>query len=283
MTLDIVTILIALSSAIIALVSLVYAIKQRQVVKSEIEKKRYLENAQTNLTDAINHLRSIMFPDLTDPSRALEESLEDDYDDVNDITEQIVYAGFDSKRTKFTLEVSYELTDYGEISKPSSEREKKRINDFSQLNPKLLAHMLTNLFKKNIFEIYSETVIPDYQRRVVNEISFDLILANLHKLNLAIDKLTNFEEVYETVCPNIIKTATQLFEDISEEIFNVISEPKKVEVDLTRFSKVNDIARYLFETYLNYNHISEKFSKGIFELDSKLTEARKQLFLRISP
>jgi dihydroneopterin aldolase len=107
------------------------------------------------------------------------------------------------------------------------------------------------------------------------------------KLNLlrsfVIDKLTNYEEVYETVCPKITQIATKLFEEIVEEIFTVISKPKKVEVDLTKFSKVDDMTRYLLETYLNYGHISEKFSKGVSELESKLTEARKQLFLRISP
>jgi hypothetical protein len=282
MTLDTVAILIASLSAIIALASLVYAIKQRQVIKSEIKKKRYLENAQTNLTKAIDHLRSIILPDLTDSNCDLYESLGDDYNDVSVIINQILYAGLESKRTKFTLEVSYELTDYGELH--SEKREERIINDFSQWNPKLLADTLIDLFKRDTtFSIKSETVIPDYERRVVNEISFRVFTWELEQLRLAIDKLTNYEEVYETVCPDIIKTATRIFEEISKEIFNVISEPKKVEVDLAKFSKVDDIIRYLFETYLNYNHISEKFSKGISELDSKLTEARKQLFLRISP
>lgn len=277
---DVVAILIASSSAIITLLSLIYAIKQRQVIKKEIEKKRYLENAQTNLTEIINHLRSIELPDLTDASCDLQESLGDEYNDASTITEQILGASFESKRTKFTLEVGYELIDFGERHKDTQAKDWKRYDDFSQLSPKLLMDLLRT---NRTFMIESKTVIPDYQRRVVNEISFHTFEWGLTALKSAMDKLAKYEEVYETVCPNITETASRLLEQVCEEIFNVISESKKVEIDLTKFLKVDDIARYLYETYLNYNHISKKFSKGNSELDSKLAEARKQLFLRISP
>ena len=277
---DVVAILIASSSAIIALLSLIYAIKQRQVIKKEIEKKRYLENAQTNLTEIINDLRSRKLPDLTDASCDLHESLEDEYNDVSTIAEQILRASFESKRTKFTLEVGYGLTDFGEMKKHASEKEWKIYDDFSQSSPNLLLDLLRT---NRSFLLSSKTVIPDYQRRIGNEISFHIFMWELRSLKSAVDKLANYEEVYETVCPNITETASRLLEQVCEEIFSVISESKKVEVDLTKFLKVDDIARYLFETYLNYNHISEKFSKGNSELDSKLSEARKQLFLRMSP
>jgi hypothetical protein len=278
-TITLVTILIALSSAIIALLSLIYAIKQRQVVKGEIEKKRYLENAQTNLTEIIKQLRSIVFPKLSDD---FQEALEDEYHDANTIAEQILRASFESKKTKFTLEVSYELIDFGLIGsgKPDQRKEPRQTSDFSQSSPRLLKDLLEG---GRSFLIESNTTIIDYEPRVKNEIDFHDYIWSLKSLKNAVNMLASYEEVYDAVCPNISKSASQLFEQLSEELFNLISEPKRIELDLTKFSKVDDIARYLFETYLNYNHISQKFSEGVSELDSRLTEARRQLFLRISP
>jgi hypothetical protein len=58
--------------------------------------------------------------------------------------------------------------------------------------------------------------------------------------------------------------------------------PRTVEIDLKEFSKTDDITKHLIDTLLDYTHISEKLSQGISELDSKLTKARKELFLKIS-
>jgi hypothetical protein len=276
--LDLVAILIALSSATISLVSLSYAAKQRNIVKHELVKKHYLENAQTNLTEVIERLRKTELPKI-DETCDLRETIGDSYWDANVLTQQILIASFESKKTKIMLEVSYELKDYGKTGELDSEAKTKTTSDFSQSSPKLLY----DLFKLDrAFSIESNTVIPDYQRNLGNEIHLDLLEWGLRNLVFAIDKLTNYEEVYETVSANIMKFAIHLLEETTKEVFKVISEPKKVEVDLRKFSRADDITKYLFETYLNYGHISKMLSQGISELDSKLTEARKELFLRIS-
>ncbi len=264
---------------IIAVVSLFYAIKQRNLVKKEITKKKYLESAQTNLSEAIQHLRNVRLPNLSDLNYDLQENLEDIYIDASIIVEDFLRAYFESKKTHFTLRVSYELNDLGASGKPYSENETRRISDFSQSSPKLLVDLLRS---DRSFCINSETDILDVQRRVGNSPGFDPLEWGLRGLWFALSKLSAYEEVYDTVCPNVVKQANQLLEETAEQVFKAISVPRTVEIDLKEFSKTDDIIKRLIDTLLNYTHISEKLSQGISELDSKLTEARKELFLKIS-
>ena len=264
---------------IIAVVSLFYAIKQRNLVKKEIARKSYLESAQTNLNEAIQHLRNVRLPNLSDLNCDLEKDLEDIYFDASTIVEDFLRAYFESKRTQFTLRVSYKLNDLGASGKPYSEKETRRISDFSQSSPKLLVDLLRS---DRSFYINSETDILDVQRRVGNSPGFDPLVWGLHGLWFALSKLSAYEEVYDTVCPNVVKQANQLLEETAEQVFKAISVPRTVEIDLKEFSKTDDITKHLIDTLLNYTHISEKLSQGISELDSKLTEARKELFLKIS-
>jgi len=263
----------------IALISLIYAMKQRNIVKKEIAKKRYLENAQVNLNEAIQHLRNINLPRLSDPNCNITENFEDEYNDASLIVNELLQANFESKRRRFTLKVSYELFDLGQSDKEYSERETKRISDFSKSNPELLIDLLKS---NRTFYINSETDILDFQRKSGNSIGFGLIVLSIEALWFAIEKLSAYEEVYDTVCPSIVKKANHLLEETTEEVFNVISKSKTIEIDLKEFSRTEDILEHLIDRYLNYNVISEKLSQGISELDSKLTEARKELFLRIS-
>jgi hypothetical protein len=263
---------------IIALVSLAYAIKQRKVVKKEIAKKSYLESAQTNLSEAIQRLREVELPSLSDPNCDLMADFEDIYFDTNTIVEDLLRAYFESKKTQFTLKVSFELVDFGETDKSYSERNTRKFNDFSQSSPKLLI----DLSKSGSFCIYSETDILDVQRRLGNSPSFDPFVWSFYALRFALSKLSEYEEVYETVCPSVVKQANQLLEGTVEQVFKVISVPRTVEIDLKEFSKTDDITKHLIDTLLDYTHISEKLSQGISELDSKLTKARKELFLKIS-
>lgn len=264
---------------IIAVVSLFYAIKQRNLVKKEIARKSYLESAQTNLSEAIQRLRKVQLANLSDPNCDLEKDWEDTYFDASTIVEDFLRAYFESKRTQFTLRVSYELNDLGAPGKPYSEKETRRISDFSQSSPKLLVDLLRS---DRSFYISSETDILDVQRRVGNSPRFDPLERGLHGLWFALSKLSAYEEVYDTVCPNVVKQANQLLEETAEQVFKAISVPRTVEIDLKEYSKTDDITKHLIDTLLNYTHISEKLSQGISELDSKLTEARKELFLKIS-
>ena len=257
----------------IALVSLVYAIKQRNIVKKEIAKKRYLESAQTNLNEAIQSLRKVNLPCLSDLNRD-----SDEYNDASIIVNELLQANFESKRTRFTLKVTYELSYPRQLDKEYSESETKSISDFSKSNPELLIDLL----KSNRVYIYSKTDIVGFQRQLGNSIGFSSITWSIDALRFAIGKLSAYEEVYDTVCPSIVKEANHLLKETTEEVSNVVSKSKTIEIDLKEFSRTEDILEHLIDRYLNYNVISEKFSQGISELDSKLTEARKELFLRIS-
>jgi hypothetical protein len=277
--LDLASILIALSSIVIALVSLTYAVKQRNVIKKEIAKKSYLESAQTNLNIAIQSLRNQKLPNLSDPNCDLKD-LDDTYFDALTIVEDLLRANFESKKTQFTLKVSYELVDVGESGKHYSEKEERTTNDFSQSSPKLLIDLLKS---RRTFYINSETDILDVQRQVGNSPSLNDTVWGLRDLWFVINRLSAYEEVYETVCPNVLKQANQLLEETVEQVFKAISAPKTIEINLKKFSKTDDITKYVIDTLTDYTHITAKLSHGISELDSKLTEARKELFLRISP
>ena len=263
----------------IALASLVYAAKQRNMVKNEISKKRYLESAQSNLNEAISDLKSIAADSMSDLNCDLDEALgPDNRVNVDAIVNDVLKASFETTKKRMTLSVSYELTDCGARTKPYSEKEPEKITDFSNLSSKLLIDLIKS---DRTFWIQSTTVIPHFERRLANEIEFDVSSWGLVNLWRVICRLSKFEEVYDTVCPNIVKRANQLLEITAEEIFKVISESKKVEVDLEKFSKTDDLAKYLVETFLNYSHIYGNFSKGISDLIHSLTEARKELFLRL--
>jgi hypothetical protein len=264
---------------IIALASLIYAIKQRNIVKKEIAKKRYLENAQINLNEAIQRLRNVNLPRLQDQNCDIRESIPDEYNDANMIANDLLQAYFESKTTRFTLKVTYWLTDLGDLDKEYSKREIKDISDFSKSSPKLLIDLLK---ANKSFWIHSETDILEIQRQFGNSIGFHPITWGIESLWFAIKKLSMYEEVYDTVCPNIVKRVNNLLDEIAEDVFRVISEPKTIEIDLKEFSKTDDIIKHLIDRYLTYIAISEKLSQGISELDSKLTEARKELFLKIS-
>lgn len=121
----IIDILMLVVPTTIALISLAYVMKQRATVKSELTKKRYLENAQSNLNEAIKSLRQLGVPSIRDISGGY-ETFGDIYNDLMMVLSEILRASFNLNKKEIPLEVSYELRDLGERGKPSSEGEKKR-------------------------------------------------------------------------------------------------------------------------------------------------------------
>ena len=264
---------------LIALGSLIYAIKQRNIVKKEISKKRYLENALSNLKEAIGYLEWIKMPNLSTDSDLKEEVGEDNSNNLNVLISEILKASFELKKTKFKLTVSYELTNFGKNGKFYSEKDVRKIRDFSELSHEYLIDLIKS---GGMFRIETDTDIPDYQREIVNEIEFNDFTYTLEFIRRAINKLSKYEEVYDSISPDSVKKAERLVEEISSEILQVISTPKEISVDLSKFSKTNEIARYLFENSLNYSPIAHKISEGVSSLVSNLTEVRRELFLKIS-
>lgn len=264
---------------LIAFGSLIYAIKQRNIVKKEISKKRYLEDALSNLKEAIGYLERIKMPNLSTDSNLMEEVSEDNSNNLDILISEILKASFELKKTKFKLTVSYELTEYGKEGEFYLEKDVRRIRDFSGLSHEYFIDLIKT---DGMFYLETDTNIPDYQREVGNEITFDDFTWSLEFIWKAINTLSKYEEVYDSISPDSVKNAKRLVEEISSEILQVISTPKEISVDLNKFSKTQEIARYLFENSLNYSPIAHKISEGVSSLISNLTEIRRQLFLKIS-
>jgi hypothetical protein len=261
----------------IAVASLLYAAKQRNVVKREILKKRYLENALSNLNEAIKSLKKISVPSISTLSYDLDDAWGDYYRDAYTLVSEILRASFELKKKKIVIDVSYSMTGLRETDKSESDKEERKRN-FDDLEPKWFVDYLRS--RKGGWRICSETEIPDFERWLGNELELDMFRWDVNTLLVAIEQLSNFDEVYETVSPNTVMKAKQLFEEIAEAIFSTAAESKRIEIDLDKFSKAGEVIKYLYEKILNYSHIAEKFSR-VSDLISELGETRKELFLKI--
>jgi hypothetical protein len=263
---------------IIAVASLYYAIRQRSVVKREISKKRYLESAQTNLNEAINHLRNIDIPDLLMLWKDAKAGYPK-YDEWEDacfgtylLTDDILRASFKLKTNKIGMDVEYYIH-YRERSEGE-----KTIRNLDEFEPQ----WLVDFFRSNrYFSIECETRINDYERDSNGEPDFSAFEHAIKLLNKSVETLSSFEEVYDSISPDSVKKVNRFFEDIVKEIFKVICKSRRIEIDLKKFAEAEEITRYIFEEILNYSHIASKFSK-VSEAISELTKARKELFLKIS-
>lgn len=263
---------------VIAVVSLVYAMKQRNIVKREISKKRYLENAQTNLSEAVNHLKNIDIPDLL----ALWKDVRAHYSKYGEwenacfgtylLTVDILRASFKLKANKIGMEVEYHVHD-----RERSEGESP-IRSLDEFEPQ----WLVDFFRSNKrFSIECETRINDYERDTNGEPDFSVFEHAIRLLNKSVETLSSYEEVYETISPDSVKKVNRFFEDMAKEIFKVICKPRRIEIDLKKFAEADEITRYIFEEILDYSRIASKFSK-VSEVISELAKVRKELFLKIS-
>jgi len=255
---------------VIALVSLAYAIKQRSLVKREISKKGYLESALSNLNEAIEFLRII--PNL------FSTKSEDEWSEIEMIVWDILKGSFNLKKRKFALEVSYCIVDFMEKSDSPSEKY-KYIRSFNGIEPRWLFDLLMK--KDGLVFITAEPHIVGLSQSHISSVVFSMFEHAVHNLVKASKILSSHEEVYETVAPDSVKKVNHLIEEAAGEVFETIRKPIRLEIDLDKFSKSDDIVIYLFEKVLNCSHIADKFSK-VSELISELTEARKELFLKIS-
>ena len=274
---DIIDILKWAIPTLIALVSLIYAIKQRNIVKKEISRKRYLESALSNLNEVIEPLKDMKVSPLSDID-SLAEELEDTYFDAEVIASEIIKASFETKKKKVNLAVSYRLRLW-ERDKKSSEKTSRVIEKFDEMSPE----WLFNLFHsdKPSFFVESRTTIQGYKKRVDNELDFSDFYSLICWLIEAKKKLSKYEEVYESISPNCLKNLNQLIKEGIEEIFKTISKPKTIQIDVDKFSTIDEIIEFLIEEVLNYSTLARKLSR-ISEIISELTEVRKELFLKIA-
>jgi len=262
---------------LVALVSLIYAIKQRNIVKREISRKRYLESALSNLNEVIQSLKLIKIPCLSDLD-GLRGEFEDTLFDAEVIVSEILRASFETKKKKINLDISYRLFDLGERSKKSSEIAPRVIENFDELEPKWFFDLLHS---DKAFILESNTKIQGYERKICNELSFTEFKFFIYKLIRAKQKLSKYEEVYESISPNCLNNLNRLIKEVTEEIFKTISKPKTVQIDLDKFSTTDEIMKFLIEEVLNYSTLTQKLSR-ISEIISELTEARKELFLKVA-
>lgn len=274
---DIIDILKWAIPTLIALVSLIYAIKQRNIVKREISRKRYLESALSNLNEVIEPLKDMKISPLSDID-SLAEELEDTYINAQTVTSEIIMASFETKKRKVNLAVSYRLRLWERDKKPS-EKTSRVIEKFDEMSHEWLFDLFHS--DKTGFFVESRTTIQGYKKRVDNELDFSDFDFLIRWLIEAKKKLSKYEEVYESISPNCLKNLNQLIKEGIEEIFKTISKPKTIQIDLDKFSTIDEIIEFLIEEVLNYSTLARKLSR-ISEIISELTEVRKELFLKIA-
>lgn len=251
---------------LIALISLVYAIKQRNVVKKEISKKRYLEDALSNLNAAMETLRTI---------RILDIKKSNDYEEWGDtatefrmLTYEILRASFDLKMRKFVMNISYTANSYDKQTKES----KVDLNDLESF---------LNALRSNRVWIYSHANIANVEMEFMNSPDFHHVTWDVESLVDALEALLKFEEAYESLRPDCVKNVKQAFEDVAKEIFVTVSQPKTIELVLAKFNTTDEISEHLCKEILNYPSLADKLSK-VSELLSELSEARKELFMKVA-
>lgn len=263
---------------VIALASLIYVIKQRNVVKSALSKKRYLESALSNLNGAIESLRNI---NITHNLNSIEsyEVWGDTTNDVVSLVADILRASFNLKTKNIVLDVSYyaegqrkEQTGFTSTFKGGGE-------GFFGVEE---AQTFVDTLRTYSVRIDSKTSIANFERFWRgNDLSFSILMSGFEELKEAKEKLLAYEEVYESLCPHVIRKLNQIIDNIAEGILEAIRKSKHIELDLQEFSEVRGIMIYLLEEILQYSKIAKEFSE-VSELISELTEARKELFLKIS-
>ncbi len=275
----IIAILAFVVSTFIALASLAYAIKQRNVVQKEMSKRRYFESALSNLNEAINSLRSIDSPNILRLNEGY-ETWGDTYNDSFTLAVEVLRASFELEKKKIPLEVSYRIEHFWERDKPPDSLANHKIRIIENLD-KFDARWFIDYFRVNVISVKAKMNIPNFERFWENELNFSLITRGLSQLIESAKSLLSYEEVFESISPDSVRRINQLYEEIAEEIFKTICVSKSLVIDLNKFRETNQLMKYLIEEILNYSYISEKFSK-LNELISELADARKELFLKIA-
>lgn len=257
----------------IALISLIYAIKQRNLVKEGISKKRYLESALSNLNEATKCLEEI-------PTNFTLTEDSDELAEATFLAFEILTASFELKRKSISLEVSYYLEDLGERNKPYDKREKREIHDFENYSPQLLIDFIGK-GKNRTLLLESDARIVGFNRIYSNNVEIKPLLWSIEWLLKAKDTLSSYQVVYENFSPNSIKKLNLLIEEIAEEVLETIRKPKHIEVDLNKLTHMNEIIKYLVDKIGNYSNVAMKISK-VSEVISELTEIRKELYSKIT-
>jgi len=258
---------------VMALVSLAYAMKQRNVIKTEISKKRYLESALFHLNGAIASLKRAQ-------GVTFDEEDSDDFLQAKMLIWNILEASFDLRKRKLSLDVSYRILDLGETNKPYGERDTSVIRNLDEHDSSWFVNLWIKSLGKRTLVLESDTRIVGYERASTYECWFGEFGVFVGNLTDAKRSLSRFEEVYESFAPNSIKEITKLLKEVLERIFEVSFKPKRIEIDLDKFSTTDEVLNYFFEEITNYSSIVGKAPK-ISEIVSELEKARKELFLKI--
>ena len=258
---------------LIAVISLVYVIKQRNVVKKEISRKRYLENALSNLNAVIESLRSIRILDVKKSNDY--EEWEDTATDIYALTSELLIASFDLKTKKILMNISYTAEAWEKSLKKSKVGEIKT----TPLGLNNLESFL-NVLRSSFVVIETEVNIGNAERRSTNSPDFNHVNCDAKILADALEALNRFEEVYESLSPYCVNNVKQVFEQVATEIFLTVNQPKTIELELTKFQSSDEISEHLCKEILNYPRIADKLSK-VSELISDLIEARTELFKKV--
>ena len=258
---------------VIAVFSLYYAIRQRGVVKREISKKRYLERALSNLNETLKTIERL-------PDRIkLDDEDSDEWGEAKFLADDILRASFEMKKRQIRLNITYLLEDWGKKGEKMPHLT-PRIPLPDKFEPLWLANFLLRNRDKAIW-LETETEIIGFERPSANSPDSVAFLFVLKALIDAIDKLSTFEEVYDSLVLNSVENIRQIYATLSEELLKTIWKNKQVEINLDNFKNAKQVERFLLEEITSYSKLIKKFSE-VSEVVSVLKEVRKELFSKVS-
>lgn len=260
---------------IVAIIGVVFGIMQRKTAKEELSKKRRLENALTNLNDIIKVIEEL-------PSIIEFDRESDVISDLENVVVEILTASLNTKKKIINLKISYDVEDFGDPKIPFDKRYPfKKISVPKEYDPNWLLDVLKD---KGIARIHlrTQTKIKGYTRLWANSPDPNDFLWVLHHLLESMNKLSLYEEVYETLADRSLDEVEQISEQIGKTLFELIYQGKKyVKIDLNKLDHSEKIEEYLMEQILNYSELKKQVLKASM-IASSLKKARKELFLRLA-
>ncbi len=255
---------------IIAVIGIVFGIMQRKIAKKEISKKRHLQKALSNLSDVIEIAESL-------PTWIEFDRTSDIVNDTDTLINDILRASFATKKKRLNLEISYFVIDYGDTNTPFDKRyTSKEFSLQKKHNQDWLSNILTKEGRR--IRIYTETEIKDYSRYWGNSPDFNAFVWAFRRLLEITNKLSAYEEVYETLACNSLNE----FRDTSTELGKALSglmqqEKRLIEINLDALEDFEMMRDYLWDQIFDYSNLKKIVVKTSGMVPA-LKKARKELF-----
>lgn len=255
---------------IVAVVALVYVIKQRGVVKKELLRKKYLENALTNLKESIKILKKAKI--IGESENNVET---DSWEDEEMSDAALTLRDFAKGTKKTTLFISYR---FGIISEKDNIFKVKAIRDLNADGKNQLVYTLHDTSEKG-FLISAEIGLEKYEELIAS-IPLYCFEKFLNRITKVMEKLLLYEEIYESINPNSIDNLRQFLDETACLILKVLRNKKTVEVDSEKLSTTKEVIQFLNKNLVNYSKFAIRLTK-LSEILADLEDMCKQLFLKI--